>query len=81
VDDNGEVAWPKAEAAAVVNALADAGRVVLGLDLRTYDADGVLEVAWSDFGGSDPEAARQAALVCLAREDFPAELEWVLITW
>lgn len=81
VDANGEVAWPRTDAAAAVNALADAGRVVLGLDLRTYDADGVMEIPWSASGWGDPERARQAALAALAREDMPTDVEWVLVTW
>jgi hypothetical protein len=81
VDANGEVAWPLAGAAAVVNALADAGRLVLGLDLRSYDADGVMELPWSYFDGSDSEGAREAAHAALQRKDLPPGLPWVLITW
>jgi hypothetical protein len=33
--ETGEVMWPLAVAAAVVNAIADAGRLILGLDLRS----------------------------------------------
>jgi hypothetical protein len=45
-DLNGEVAWPLADAPAVINALADGGRLILGLDLRTYDEEGrIWEVA------------------------------------
>jgi hypothetical protein len=79
-DENGEVTWPLADAAAVVDALADAGRVVLGLDVRTYGDDGsIAEVAWSDHSGRNVEEARLAALAALRREDLPGD--WVLVTW
>jgi hypothetical protein len=79
-ETNGEVAWPLADAPAVINSLADANRVVLGLDLRTYDPDGgVHEVPWSDHSGQSVEAARLAALAALERRDLRGD--WVLITW
>ncbi len=64
----------------MLNELAMAGRVVLGLDVRDYDDSGAfLEVAWSVYEGADPVEAREAALQSLAREELPGE--WVLITW
>lgn len=47
---NGEVSWPIGEAELAINALADAGVVILGLDVRHVDKDGrTQEVAWSSF--------------------------------
>ena len=79
-DPNGEVSWHVRDAPAVLNELADAGRVVLGLDLRNYDEDGTfLENAWSVYEGSDPAEARETALQALARDELPGD--WALITW
>jgi hypothetical protein len=42
----------------VLSELADAGRVVLGLDVRDYNEDGSFrEVAWSVYEGADPTGA------------------------
>jgi hypothetical protein len=86
--DTGEVEWPVAEAIAAVNALAHAGHLVLGLDLREYENDGrFLEVPWSSFDAQgDPEPAREAAVSALGRiEDSSLPLDLahlaVLITW
>jgi hypothetical protein len=88
IDPNGEVAWPRSEASVAIDALAAAGRVILGTDLRSY-RDGILELAWSDFTppgvsrADDVRAGRNAARDALARaeaEDFHG-LDWVLITW
>jgi hypothetical protein len=80
IADNGEVSWHVRAAPAVLGELAQAGRVVLGLDVRDYDEDGTfLEVAWSVYEGEDPSAARDAALHALARDGLPGE--WVLVTW
>src|SRR4051812_26236185 len=69
VDDNGEVWWPSDEAERAVHALANAGHVILGLDLREYDAEGrFYEIAWSTFqptGDDDVERSRAAALAAL----------------
>lgn len=63
VDTSGEVAWHIQDSPAVLTELADAGRVLLGLDLRDYDDDGSgLEVPWSVYEGEDPVEARIAAL-------------------
>ena len=60
--------------------LADAGRIVLGMDLRDYDDDGTfLETAWSVYNGADPVDAREAALEALTRDEPPGD--WTLITW
>jgi hypothetical protein len=80
VDPNGEVSWHVRDAPAVLSELAEAGRVVLGLDIRDYDNDGTfLEIAWSVYNGADPFEARVAALDALARDGLPGE--WALITW
>lgn len=77
---NGEVSWPASQAAAVIEALAGTGRLVLGLDIRDYQADGrFIEVAWSSYDGSDVQDARDLALEALSRGNLPGE--WVLITW
>ena len=79
-DENGEVSWHVDDAASVLGELADAGRVVLGLDVREYDEDGsFLEVAWSVYEGTDPIAARDAALGALSRGGLPGD--WILFTW
>jgi hypothetical protein len=83
IEGNGEVAWSLLDARAAVDALADAGVIVLGLDLRTYGDDGsVAEVAWSVFdpsSTSDPvQGGRRSALDALARPDLPGD--WVLVT-
>ncbi len=91
-----EVMWPLAVAAPVVNAIADAGRLILGLDLRS-DGGGITpsglatEVPWSAFRpevvGWDArvEAAREDALKALKRRRTDggemSGYDWVLITW
>jgi len=58
VDPNGEVSWPDATAAAAIKGLAESGAIVLGLDLRYYDAnDTFYEIAWSSF---EPDASKPA---------------------
>ena len=48
--ENGEVAWPNEHAAFAIEALADAGFLILGLDARTHHPDGSLsEVPVSDY--------------------------------
>ena len=83
VDSNGEVRWPVDQAPAAISALADAGQVILGLDVRAYEEDGrFIEVAWSSFepdGYDDIEHGRDAALVALQRPDPPGES--ILVTW
>lgn len=80
VHSNGEVSWHVRDAPAVLSELAEAGRVVLGLDIRDYDDDGsFFEIAWSIYNGSDPAEARDAALGALARDGIPGD--WALITW
>jgi hypothetical protein len=86
--------WPRASVAEVVNAMADHGLVVLGLDLRS-DGDGVTpaglatEIPWSAYqhdrsAHTDPvEGGRADALLALARPNLHefAEYPWILITW
>ena len=83
VDDNGEVWWRLEHTERAINALADAGLVILGLDLREYDDGGhFLEVAWSAFqptGSDDVECGRAAALAALARPNRTGNA--VLVTW
>lgn len=92
-----EVMWPADEVEAAINALAYAGRVILGLDLRSdgpvsssQRRDGLAtEVPWSSFEPPDAATAvedgRRAALDALRRPDcadLAAEgYSWVLITW
>ncbi|NQY58045.1 MAG: hypothetical protein HRT86_16465 [Ilumatobacteraceae bacterium] len=86
--DGAEVMWRRADVADAIDALADAGKVVLGLDLRRVDADGrFIELAWSAFeptGDDDCRTGRLAALSALERVDADGrvnEFEWVLVTW
>jgi hypothetical protein len=83
VEPNGEVRWPLDRAEAAINALADSGRVVVGLDLREYDEDGrFIEIPWTTFEPSDVddvEEARVSALTGLQRAESRAT--FVLITW
>ena len=86
--DGAEVMWRRADVVDAIDALAEAGRVVLGLDLRRVEADGRLtELAWSAFeptGDGDCSAGRLAALDALERVDADGrvnEFEWVLVTW
>jgi hypothetical protein len=89
-----EVMWPRGEIERVVNALADRGAVVLGLDLRS-DGEGSTppgletEVPWSAYHRdpsselSEVDDARQQALEALhrlGRADLD-EYRWVLVTW
>lgn len=79
-DENGEVLWHVTEAPSVLEELAQAGRVVLGLDVRTYDENGAFfEIAWSSYEGNDAADARDAALRALGRDELPGD--WILITW
>ena len=80
VDPNGEVSWHVRHTPAVLSELAEAGRVVLGLDVRDYEDDGTFhEIAWSVYNGVDPVEAREAALGALARDELSGR--WALITW
>ena len=89
VNDNGEVEWPAASARAAIEALASAGAVILGLDLRDYHEDGrFVEIAWTSFqptgGSDDSQHSGAAALAALDRPEV-AELGLaaasVLVTW
>jgi hypothetical protein len=81
--DNGEVMWPAVEAARAIKALASAQRVVLGLDVRDYQADGAfVEIPWSSFepdGEDDVDRGCRTALDALRSAPLPGE--WVLVTW
>ena len=89
--ENGEVEWRLADAARAINALADAGLIVLGLDLRSYPDGHTMEVAWSSFEPdrdagveANVEDGRRAALDALVRDNFAENAEyaeWILITW
>ena len=80
---NGEVMWPVSDVEVALGALATAGRVVLGTDVRDYRPDGTfIEVAWSSFqpvGVDDVTGGHQAALDALQRGPIPGG--WVLVTW
>ncbi|MFK0073795.1 hypothetical protein [Arthrobacter woluwensis] len=72
--------WHLSQAPDVVAARADAGRLILGLDIRDYAADGTfMETSWSSYLGTDIGAARAHALEALRQPALPGE--WVLITW
>jgi hypothetical protein len=94
IDPNGEVSWPDDDAAMAIAALADAEAIVLGFDVRYYDADErFYELAWCSFepdpskpAAASAAAARDAALDALAKinENEPPEdtvERRVLITW
>lgn len=80
---SGEMMWRIESAATAIEALANAERIILGLDVRDYSLDGSFtEAPWSSYepnGHHDVEAARDSALAALARNDVPGE--WILITW
>ena len=81
---NGEVCWPLSHVAEAINALADADRIVLGLDVRDYRDDNTfVEVSWSVFEPAgrtdDVEVAREHALSALLRPDLPGS--WFVVTW
>lgn len=79
-DANGEVSWHVSQASDVIRALAEAGRKVLGLDVRNYETDDAFtEVAWTSYSGCDVRQARDYALNALSSGDLPGE--WVLVTW
>ncbi len=75
-------------ASAAVNAIADSGQVILGLDIREYDEAGksFVEYAWSDAGDildavGAVEIGRSHALAALNRpagERFRLAGSWVL---
>ena len=94
--DNGtEIMWPRERVEEVINALADHGIVVLGLDLRSDGGDGVTppglatEVPWIAYepkasGRSGQiEAARTQALDALSRTELAdfADYPWALVSW
>jgi hypothetical protein len=87
IQPNGEVSWPFEEAAAAIEALAEASFVVLGLDVRRQNDQFTQETAWSAFEPAcvdrraDVRAGREAALEALARADVREYGDWILITW
>ena len=88
IQTNGEVSWPFEAAAAAIEALAEAGFVILGLDVRFQDDQFTTrETAWSDVRPArvdretDVRAGREAALEALARPDVREHGDWILITW
>jgi hypothetical protein len=88
---NGEVEWTLTNATLAVNALAAAGFVLLGLDVRLYDPDGqFVEVAWSSFepstGRDLGDRQRACATAVAALDSAAVEFEdsydvRVLVTW
>lgn len=94
--ENGEVMWPFEHAEAALIALAHAGHVVLGVDLRSDGPDGTTsrtglatEVPWGSY---EPRASRDpirdardsavASLRTLNAGALAAEgYGWVLVTW
>jgi hypothetical protein len=87
IQSNGEVSWPFEAAAGAIEALAEAGFVILGLDVRFQDDQSTRETAWSDFRPArvdreaEVRAGREAALEALARPDVREFGDWILITW
>jgi len=94
IDPNGEVSWPISEASHAISCLADAGFVILGLDVRWYDDQGhIHENAWSALSNADYdqglasgkaaliELGRDQALQALARERIWEFGNWILVTW
>lgn len=86
VFDNGEVAWPNEYASGAIDALASAGRRVLGLDARRlYPDGGVMEIpvsAWARTQAPRAEQVEQCRSEALAA--LPLAMEegtHVLITW
>ncbi|MBT8192419.1 MAG: hypothetical protein HKO63_04660 [Acidimicrobiia bacterium] len=84
-----EVMWRVDAAGAAINAIAAAGNVILGLDLRGDDTPAT-EVPWSSYEPVPPivdnvEEGRLAALSALERpalrELVNEGYDWVLITW
>lgn len=91
IQENSEVLWPFNNAPDAINALADRGRIILGLEIREYQDDGMFyQIAWSSFETNDDptdvELGRRNALEALVREnDFSEGLlraeNWVCVTW
>ncbi len=89
VQDNGEVVWRLDDAMDAINALADSGQIILGLDFWEYYPDGgLLEMPWSSYEPegttTDVENGRRTALSELERGISVHSLtpdHWVLITW
>ena len=78
--------WPFDDAVAAINALADNGQVILGLDFWEYDEDHrILETPWnayeSEGEATDVRNGRRKALSELARATGVLPEHWVLITW
>jgi hypothetical protein len=92
---NGEVSWPIADAGTAIESLADAGLVILGIDVQRYDDQGhTWETAWSDFSTTDCygqaqvgdrsaliEASRLHALHALARDETADFGDWIRVSW
>jgi hypothetical protein len=84
--DNGEVMWPYEDAADAVNALADGGHVLLGVDARERRSADTHEVPISSYmpsGEDDVEQGRQSAVAAVHRAE--AVSGWtqphLLLTW
>lgn len=68
------MSWPISQASAAIEAIADSGRLVLGLDIRGYHNDGTfLEIPRSSYTGSDVEQVRRWVLSALGRSDLPGD--------
>lgn len=87
--DNGEVAWPREVASEAVEALGHGGNLILGLDFRRDEREGIFEAPWASIEPKERTAEEVhrtvvEALDALERglnaedlRDFP----WVLVTW
>jgi hypothetical protein len=83
---NGEVAWSNEHACSAINALANAGLRVLGLDARTmYPDGGVMETPVSAWTATDaPREDQVEQCRAQALEALPAAIDQgthALITW
>jgi hypothetical protein len=85
---NGEVSWPLVDAARAVNALADAGQLVLGLEVEEFDDKGITVTPWSFFepdeldrAEANVRRAREAALEALTAPGLADHGDWVLVDW
>jgi hypothetical protein len=77
----GDFGWPLELAAEVIDALADAGAVVIGVEAWSVDAEGVpASVGWSSYDLGDDYASDWEASVATARGEAKQVLAGVLET-
>jgi len=86
VNPNGEVRWPAEIAFEAINELADAGSVILGLDIWPDEVGELTEAPLSAYSGgateADIEPARLHAIEALRRvPGFGWSNPRILVTW